>query len=407
MSAEKKTILILGGTKNQVPLIQAAKLEGYRVIVCDWTSDNPGLEFADKHYQISTLDRDAVLRVARKEQIDGIISNSETAMLTVAYIATQLGLMGNSVEGIEILSSKDKFRTLQEKLGQYAPKHRVTNSIDEYYHIVDEIGFPLIVKPVECTGTRGTTKVNKWNREVLDQAFHECIYYSNNGNLTVEEYVEMPSLTLIDGDVFLVNGAIIWDGMFFSSRSVIAPMVPMTQSFPLKLEEPEMQVVKNELDKIFTGAGIVFGEYNVEMYFNQNRELFIIEINARQGGNGIPKMIEAHCGINMYRLLVTTAVRDFKYYKEIMKQKRDYKFVSRFPVFSRINGKYKKLYIDPIIEKFIMEVEEIKQQGDEVERVRNAMSVVAFVSLKFDSYEQQHFYIKQLENLIYPELIEV
>ena len=98
-----KKILILGGAEAQVPIIQAAKKEGYYVVLCDWTTTNPGIKYADKHYQISTLDRDAVMKVAVEENIDGVISNSEPAMLNVSYIAKELHLRGNSVSGLKKL----------------------------------------------------------------------------------------------------------------------------------------------------------------------------------------------------------------------------------------------------------------------------------------------------------------
>lgn len=400
-----KKILILGGTRNQLPLIKAAKDEGYHVVVCDWTNDNPGLRYCDKHYQVSTLDREAVLKVATEEKIDGIISNSEPAMENVAYVANQLGLVGNPVSGIKILTSKDGFRTLQERIGLYAPKHIVTSSKEEFYEIVPQVGFPLVVKPVECTGTRGTTKFTEMDTDLLGKVFDECMAFSQNGKVSVEEYVEMPSLTILDGDVFVMDGDIIWDGMFFSTRSSVAPMVPMTQSFPMKLEDGQMETVKRSLTKIFHAAGIVHGEYNVEMYFNKNGELFIIEINARQGGNGIPKMIYEHCGIDMYKLLVTTTVGDRYYYNEIMKEKRRYHCVSRFPVFSRESGLYKSLHIDESLRDHVIDVEERKQVGSAVNKVKNATDVVAFVSLRFDSYEQQHHFVDRLETLIYPVLM--
>ena len=96
-----KKILILGGAEAQVPLIQAAKKEGYYVVLCDWTMTNPGIKYADKHYQVSTLDKDAVLRVAVEEKIDGVISNSEPAMRNVSCIAEELRLRGNPVSAAE------------------------------------------------------------------------------------------------------------------------------------------------------------------------------------------------------------------------------------------------------------------------------------------------------------------
>ena len=119
-----KRILILGGAEAQVPIIQAAKKEGYYVILCDWTTTNPGIKYVDKHYQVNTLDREAVIKVAIEERIDGVISNSEPAMLNVSYIANELHLRGNSESGLEILLSKDRFR--RQPMGRHAHHGRHT-----------------------------------------------------------------------------------------------------------------------------------------------------------------------------------------------------------------------------------------------------------------------------------------
>ena len=70
-------ILVLGGATAQVPLIRAAKQAGLYVVLCDWTTTNLGISIADKHYQVSTLDLEAVLEVAKSEKIDGVVSNSD------------------------------------------------------------------------------------------------------------------------------------------------------------------------------------------------------------------------------------------------------------------------------------------------------------------------------------------
>ena len=120
---KQKRLLILGANNGQIQLIKAAKEEGYYVIVCDYTDDNPGLPFVDKHYQVSYLNQEAVLSIAKKEKIDGVIGNTDPAMPMVAQIASQLGLIGNKPECIDPFISKSAFRRLQEEVGLYCPKH--------------------------------------------------------------------------------------------------------------------------------------------------------------------------------------------------------------------------------------------------------------------------------------------
>ena len=72
--AEKKSILLLGGSRHQVPAIECAKRLGYRTVLCDYLPDNPGQYVADVFYQESTTDRELMLDIARREHIDGVLS---------------------------------------------------------------------------------------------------------------------------------------------------------------------------------------------------------------------------------------------------------------------------------------------------------------------------------------------
>ena len=88
-----KKLLLLGGSAQQVVAIETAKRLGYSTVLCDFLPDNPGQLVADKFYLVSTTDRDAVLAVAKKEKIDGILAYaSDPAAPTAAYVAEKMGL---------------------------------------------------------------------------------------------------------------------------------------------------------------------------------------------------------------------------------------------------------------------------------------------------------------------------
>ena len=106
-----KKILLLGGSAQQIVAIETAKKLGYYTILCDFLEDNPGQYVADTFYLISTTDKEAVLEIAKNENIDGILAYaSDPAAPTAAYVAEKLGLPGSPFESVEILCNKDKFR---------------------------------------------------------------------------------------------------------------------------------------------------------------------------------------------------------------------------------------------------------------------------------------------------------
>lgn len=392
-----KKLLVLGGAEAQVQLIHAAKAEGYYVVLCDWTDTNPGIAFADVHYHDSTLDRDAVCQVAKREKVDGVISNSEPAMANVAYVAESLGLVGNPVSSVEILTSKSAFRDLQDKVGLFAPLHYTSNDRNSLLSFAEELKRPFVVKPVRSSGSRGTTRIDVFDSNRVGLAIDACVGFSADGMCAIEEYVEMPSLKVIDGDVFVHNGEILWDGLFCSTRSQAAPMIPMTQMYPVGLPAGQLVTLKRQIANLLFAAGVRHGEYNIEAYYTNNGELFIIEINPRQGGNHIPQIIFEHSGVDMSKLLVTTAVGDDSYFNSAKDLRRQSRYITYYPIFSRKNGVYKGVHVLPPIEQYVVRVDNKLSVGESMEACVNATSVVAFVLLEFPDRETQEFWNDRLE----------
>lgn len=401
-----KKILILGGGANQLALIQAAKDAGIQVILCDYNPNAIGIPLADCFYQVSIIDREAVLEVARKEKVDGIAANTEAVMQLVAYVCETLGLPGNTEEAVEKLVSKKSFRQLQKNQGLFAPGFMEADSYEALQEAIGEVGFPVIIKPSESSGTRGTTYVTeKTPSEVIRTAYETCRNFSRNGLVTVENYIPMLSLTVIEGDIFVNHGEFMWEGLFFTRRSPMAPMIPMTYIFPLELEPEKMQRVRDDLFTAMTAAGIRHGQYNVELYFTENDELFLIEINARQGGNKIPLAIKMHSGIDMDRLLVTTAVGDDSYWNEVKSSVCPERYTAWHLVFPRRAGILQKVRISDKIQGRVIYKELFCQPGEKLENTENAASCIGYIGLRFDNSDQMHNYCEQLEELIQPIIV--
>ena len=400
-----KRIMILGGGENQLPLVKSAKDLGYYVIVCDMRKELEGVQLADLHIPIDYMQREKVLRAAEEQDIDGIISNSEPAMLNVAYVSQALGLPGNSVESIDTLLSKAKFRQLQKKAGVFAPEHFVASTVEELLEKAASMRYPVIVKPEECSGTRGTTKLTAYQEDALREAFSVCAAFSRNGSVSLEEYVEMTSLRVNDADVFVVGDEILWDGTLWEDRSPDAPMLPMTEIYPMALPEEDFALVRKTVDQILKTSGVRLGEYNVETYFTTDHQVFVIEINPRQAGNYIPQLIKEHTGVDMARLLVSTAVGDMRYFESLRTFERENNFITCQVVFAKKDGIYQGLHIDPEVAGYVQWIKEDVSPGTQVSQGSNAGQALAFVDMKFPSYEVQHRYTDDIEQYIYAEIM--
>lgn len=400
MSPQKK-LLILGGSPYQLRLVEAAKNAGIYTVVCNWKEDCAARTACDKFYVQNYMDKEQTLAIAKLEAVDGVISNSEAAMPIVAYIAESLGLPGNSVKGIEQLTSKTKFRELQRECGVYAPRNFECNTWEEYQEHIDELTFPIIIKPCESSGTRGTTRIDdKENTDRQRMAFEECQHFSVNDRVSVEEFVEMTLLTVIDGDVFVCDGEYLWNGFFTCYRSQQATMLPMMESFPIIISEQDFDVVKDHIRRLFDHAGIKHGQYNAEMYFTKTGELFVIEINARQGGVNIPHLIELHSGLDFDRLLVTTAVGDKAYFEDALHAKNEIRYITQFLVFSRKNGVLNHVEIHPEVKPFLIERTDLKDSGDNVVIGANAGDSISRLVFDFGDLDTQQHYVNNIEDYI-------
>ena len=399
-----KKILILGGNVAQVPLIQAAKAEGYYVVLADYTTTNPGIALSDKHYQVNFMDREKVLEIGRQEQVQGVISNSEPAMTVVAYISEQLGLVGNSLDSILNVSSKIGFRNLQREIGIYVPRHMVTASFEEALRQADHLTFPIVIKPSKSSGSRGTTIVpDPESFPDFREEWETCSRFSLDRHVVLEEFVQMavPGDT-IEAEVFVCNGKYFWEGIFTNLRLPNALSIPMTNIFPPLFGEQQLQQVKETICRIFDGAGIVFGEYNIELFYTTSGELFCIEVNARQGGSGMPDLVRQYCGVDMYKLLVTTVMGDNDYFEKVLAEQHDHNFVVRHEVFSWKDGTFREIHIAPEMRPFVTDIACFLEPGEEISACRAAGDMVAWVDLKFDSREQQLYFAERINECIYP-----
>ncbi len=396
-----KKVMILGGGENQVQLINAAKEEGYNVLVCDWKTDIPGFNLADKFIQVSTLDSEAVLKVAIEEKINGVISNSEPAMANVAYIANKLNLIGNPLQSLEILLSKNRFRELQDKSNLYAPKHYCSNNVGNILDNSKKFNFPVIIKPNQSSGSRGTTYIQTFDERKIINAFYKCQEFSRDSNVEIEEFVKLKDDYIIDGDIFVFNDYIIWNGLFKCLRMKDFWWIPTSHEFPLNICDTQLFEMKHSISTAIKSAGIVHGEFNVEGYFTNNDDFFIIEINPRQGGNSIPSLIQQQCGLDLNRLLLTTCVGDISYFENVKSYKFEDKYLTNHMFFSSQIGIFKGIEIDSSLSKYVIQIDEYRK-GEFNNGIENAASVLGRCIIQYPDQITQKNFDSKLDELIIP-----
>lgn len=307
----KRTLLLLGGSKQQVVAIETAKRLGYRTVLCDYLPDNPGQYSADVFYQTSTTDREAVLDVARKEHIDGVLAYaSDPAAPTAAYVAEKLGLPGNPLKSVEILSEKHLFREHLRRSGLPCPQaisFGVETAPDEVIRLTQPFHWPLVVKPTDSSGSKGVSVVR--SETELPAALEAARMQSRNGVLIVEEYIERVFPRVVGGDIFVVDGVITFWGIMSCLRDErMGGLVPTGEIMPAGLTNTQIKRIKEVLQALVSSLDITCGELNVEVLLGAGDTPYVLELGARAGGNMIPVQLSDASGIDLVEANVRCAM---------------------------------------------------------------------------------------------------
>lgn len=379
-----KRILFLGGSKMQLPAIQYAKEQGYYTILCDYLIDNPGKYYADEYHCVSTTDSDAILEIAKKANIHGIVAYAtDSASPTAAYVGNLLNLPSNPYMSVQILTRKDLFRRFLQENNFNCPRAESFRIIEEAKKSLYKFQFPIIVKPTDSTGSRGISRLDSVGN--FEMAFEHAITNSREKIVIIEEFIEMGNDPQIGGDIFVKDGKIEFSGLLNCHRNnQVNPYIPVGKSYPLFINEEQIDVVRSELQKVIDLLKITFGAFNIEVIFDKEGKPFIIEMAPRNGGNMIPALLEMITGVNLVEATVEAALGQFKNYHYEHKEA----FYSNYILHSGENGKLNDIVFKNGIEKNIVDKVIYPQKGTDVEFFNGANKALGFIFFKFDSLEE-------------------
>ena len=156
-----KKLMIMGAGIYQVPLIKKAKEMGIYTIAVSIPGKYPGFAVADEVCHINTVDYDAVLKVAREKQVDGIVTaGTDVAVITIGKVCDELGLCGLSFEAAKIASDKMLMKDCYEANGVRTARFRKVHFEDDLEEAIRDLEYPMIFKAVDSSGSRGITRVN-------------------------------------------------------------------------------------------------------------------------------------------------------------------------------------------------------------------------------------------------------
>ena len=292
-----KTLLLLGGARYALPVIDAAHELGAKVVTCDYLPDNYAHKFSDGYVNASIVDNESVLAAARSVSADGIMSfAADPGVVSASYAAEKMGLpFQGSYEAVSILQDKERYRAFLRDNGFNCPELHVFGSAAEAAKAADSIAYPVIAKPVDSAGSKGCSRVD--GPEGLRAAVEEALSFSRGGRCIVEQFLEK-SGDSSDADGFLVNGefkCVSFTSQLFDPK-VPNPYTPAAYTMPATMPGWAQSELVSEFQRLADLLHLGSGVFNIETRVATDGKAYIMESSPRGGGNRLCEMLRFATG---------------------------------------------------------------------------------------------------------------
>ena len=319
----------MGAGVYQLPLIKKAKDLGLYVIVVSIPGRYPGLAIADRVYEVDTRDGESVCRVAKEEKIDGIATTgTDVASMSIGKVCEELGVPGISMRVAETFSDKLAMKKALSEAASVA-EYRSVSTVEEAQEAAEAIGYPVVLKPLDLSGSRGISKVNK--AEEIPDAWDKACSASKKRCFLVEEFIEGTEIGL---DIFVESGEV---KAFFPHDKqniyVDGIGIPAGHSFPCSIDSFTERRLRDSVSKLIRASDLGTCAMNADIMITKDGTPYFIEVGARCGATCIPELIQYYSGIDYYAQILNSSLGeelDFSVLKEEACQAR--------LLFSRMDG---------------------------------------------------------------------
>jgi len=189
-------LLFLGASVSQLAATRQARATGLTVVAVDADGDAVGFAEADYAEVVDFSDVDAVVDIARRHKVDGVVAiSTDRAVPVAAAVAERLGLPGIGTGVALAMTDKATMRTRLQAHGIPQPEFAILDSLADVPRAVAHVGFPAVLKPVDSGGQRGLYRVESLGE--LRAHLPDALAPSRSGRAIVERHVEGSELNAI------------------------------------------------------------------------------------------------------------------------------------------------------------------------------------------------------------------
>lgn len=398
MSKQKK-IMLLGGLRYLLPVIEAAHRQGYYVLTADYLPNNIAHKYSDEYVNVSIVDKDAVLKVAQEKQIDGIISFAvDPGVVSAAYVQEQMHLpqMG-PYSSVVILQNKDLFRHFLAEHGFNVPAAKGYASKEEALHDTEWLRFPMIVKPTDSAGSKGVNRIDCM--EEYEAALEDAFDKSISGHIIVEEFIEKAGCSS-DTDSFLLDGQlkfVSFNAQRFDEHAA-NPYTPAAYSWYSTFTKEQEAYLTAELQRLLTLLKMNTSVFNIETRIGTNGKPYIMECTPRGGGNRLSEMLRYATGVDMITAQVRAAVGDSV---KGIEQKPYNGHWAEVILHADKDGTFQSLKIAEQYAPNVVDTDLWVDEGDQVSGFNGANDAIGTLKMRFEKEQEMLHFISHIDQYVH------
>lgn len=297
-----KRLLILGGMRFSCEIVNTAKAMGIYTLVADYNKieDSPGKQIADEAVDLSVIEVDAVVDFIKNHDIDGVFVGFNDMLLPYyAKICEKAGLpCYGSKEQFDILIAKDQYKALCRQF--------CVPTIPEYDFNDENIKYPVLVKPVDSSGSRGITICH--NRQELEVAVEVGKKASKTNKVLIERYMDGREVTVFwtfqNGNYYLSA---------FANRHVkhnqgqdVIPL-PVGYTFPSVYLPKYRKEVEENCKRMFSHLGLKDGMMFMQCKVDDGT-CYLYDLGFRPTGSLEYKILKRVCGYDPLEMMICHAL---------------------------------------------------------------------------------------------------
>ncbi len=280
-----KTLLFLGGAMLDRHALLAAKEMGIRTVVANFypAERSPAKYDADVAVDINNTDTDAMLQLIRNEGVDGIFGGyTDSSLVNYRQLCSLAGFpCYGTKEQFENTINKTLFKSMIRKYGDFAVEEYRPEDITE----ASSVEYPLYVKPVDSSGSRGCSACSNYAEFCESVKYAKA--YSATETVTVEKYYDFRKY----GDVIVcysirngkVTPAAVGDRTLNQFQKNASPL-PVCLTYPSKYLDAFLQYAHPQIKRMLEEEGFKNGSLFLQG-FTDGRQFRFFDMGYRQNGS--------------------------------------------------------------------------------------------------------------------------